>query len=520
MDKRHPAPGHPLSRIRMLGDCDHGVWHAAGTKIVTDHDVEIPLRGVQPANTLYFESNQGDAIAVQVAGNPAVTRSPAELAADHVGGRTWLDYGILAGGARRLYGQALGDRTWIYCPDDGSRWLATIGERSPTQITLQPFGHIPGDPAADALPIQAVPLEFESMPDEYAGPPFTDLVFNTLDDVRDDGRGIIVSVGYHYAQSNLVGSGLRANWGFRWPYGIYHVSISGIPPAATASVTPMYAGDALGFLDAENNRAENTFGIVAFQDISSPTFYYLRDTGEPIVPPPDTTQVAYWERVAGDFDGWDEYILGGCFVDDVATPVILRKAYDVSSNLEFEELGPEAGFTGVQFVETYTATSIIQLKIGASVLSTTAASGGRKTGWFTFEPGSPVDTNTPDKLMLDGVLEISSRPRADAADYTISGTPADLSHHEIMPTRMGNRCWALCMINLGVLDPADGGFTNLADRGWGGHTHVGFVSPTAVVKTLVQRPAELERAVVTGYASAHPITGEIAWSFDHPVGWV
>src|SRR5690606_34132045 len=178
------------------------------------------------------------------------------------------------------------------------------GERSTTQITLPPFGHIPGDPAADALPIQAVPLEFESMPDEYAGPPFTDLVFNTLDDVRDDGRGIIVSVGYHYAPSNLAGFALRANWGFRWPYGISHVSNSGIRPAATASAAPMHGADALGFRDAEHKRAETTSGIVAFQDISSPTFYYLRDTGEPIVPPPDTTQVAYWARVAGDFDGW------------------------------------------------------------------------------------------------------------------------------------------------------------------------------------------------------------------------
>ena len=154
MDKHHPAPGHPLSRVRMIGDCDHGLWRGDTAAIESPGGVSIPCRGAQPAQIREYEGDQGDSIAVRVPGTPAVTRSPEEHAADAAAGRTWLDYGILSGGARRLYGHELGARSWIYCAPDGSRWTATMGMGAAAQLAFRRFGAIPGA-AEDA---QAVPV--------------------------------------------------------------------------------------------------------------------------------------------------------------------------------------------------------------------------------------------------------------------------------------------------------------------------------------------------------------------------
>lgn len=235
--------------------------------------------------------------------------------------------------------------------------------------------------------------------------------------------------------------------------------------------------------------------------------------------PPNAHQVAYWQQSAGTFIGSDTYIVGGCYVDDVATPVVLRKSYNVSSSLTWTEVTGDP-FVGIEYTETYAASSTISLEIGSSTIGATATDSGARIGYRSLDilyPDPPVIGDGA--MMLDG-LEISARPAAGLADYRIAGTPAELSHHEIMPMRCGNRVWALCLVNLGHLDPQYGGYLAAENRGWGGHTHVGFVSPADAVQTLVHRPLTREREEVTGYASAHPVTGEIVWSFDHPVCWV
>lgn len=518
MDKHHPAPGHPLSRVRICGDCDHGLWHADTDTITTPGAVEIPIRGVAPAQTREYESDQGDSIAVRVPGTPAVVRSPEELAADAAAGRTWLDYGILAGGARRLYGHELGERAWIYCAPDGSRWVARIGLGSPTQLTLQRFGEIPGSPA-DAGPVQAAVIAFSVMP-SLTTPPWPDYEYNVIDDVRSDGSEAIVSVGYHYSQSNTFGSGAIASYGLRWPYGVYRVAIAGTPPAAVVTVTPMYAGLGLGYLSDTFGGTLNLRGVHVFQDEHDSTaLYYVGNYGGPVTPPPGTVEIEYWNLTDGTTTGEDLYILGGCYVADVATPVLLRKSYVVTTTITWIEVEGDP-FTGIEYTESYDASSTITLEIGTSVVGATATDAGARIGYQSLDILVEPPPAVGDGAMTLGGLTISARPSAGAADYRIASTPAELSHHEIMPMRVGNRVWALCLINLGALAPEVGGYLDAENRGWGGHTHVGFVSPTDAVQTLVQRPLTLEREDVTGYASAHPTTGEIAWSWDHPVCWV
>lgn len=518
MDKRHPAPSHPLSRIIAFGDCDHGLWHADTGNITTPGAVEIPTRGAAPIGTRVFEADHGDAIPVRVPGTPAIVRSSEQISADTAAGRTWLDYAVLAGGARRLYGHELGARAWIYCAPDGSRWLARLGTGSPTQLTLQRFGEIPGR-AADADPAQAAFVEFSSMPTLTASP-WPSLEFNVVDDVCSDGSEAIVTVGYHYCQSNIIGEGFPANWGLRWPSGVYRVGIAGTPPAAVVTVTPMYADNGLGYVSGTFSFSPNTLGIYVFQDDVDPSVhYYIRDVGDPVTPPPGSGQIAYWEQPTGTYVGEDIYIVGGCYVDDVATPVHLRKSYHVTSSISWIEHTGDP-ITGIEYTEIYSASSTVALEIGLSSVGATATDSGSKIGYRSLDTLYPDPPLNGDGAMMLGTLQISARPAAGIADFRISGSPAELSHHEIMPMRCGNRAWALCMINLGSLDAPDGGYFDPADRGWGGHTHIGFVSPTDAVQTLVQRPLTLSREGVTGYASAHPVTGQIAWSWDHPVCWV
>lgn len=518
MDRHHPAPGHPLSRVRMIGDCDHGLWRGDTAAIESPGGVAIPCRGAQPAQTREYEGDQGDSIAVRVPGTPAVTRSPDELAADADAGRTWLDYGILSGGARRLYGHELGARSWIYCAPDGSRWTATMGMGAAAQLAFRRFGAIPGA-AEDAQAAQAVIVALPSYPPAL-GAPWDEILFSAVDDVRSDGAEAIVSVGYHYSTTNVGSDTGYADWGLRWCYGVYRVGVTGVPPSAVVTVTPMYAGSGLGRLSSTYSTVPETRGVFVYRDeYDATTMYYIRDVGEPVVPPPGAIQIEYWEMPAGVFEGEDAYIVGGCYVDDVATPVVLRKSYTITSTLEWVEVDGDP-FTGIEYTEAYSASATIRLEIGSSSVGATAADAGEMIGYRSVDVFPPAPEPIGDgAMMLDG-LEISARKSAGVADYLIGGTPAELSHHEIMPMRVGSRMWALCAINLGALDPSDGGYSSAADRGWGGHTHIGFVGPAGSVQTLVQRPATTSREDVTGWASSHPVTGEIAWSFDHPVCWV
>lgn len=120
--------------IERFGDPWHGLYR--GGVLELPNATTRALAGAAPAN--------GENYKVMIPGQPAVTTDAADTAA----GMTWLNYGVLSGKDKRLYGVNLGEMKWIYIDADDSPWLATLSHVGTTAtVTLARFGEMEGTPA-------------------------------------------------------------------------------------------------------------------------------------------------------------------------------------------------------------------------------------------------------------------------------------------------------------------------------------------------------------------------------------
>ena len=504
------APHHqaqPLSKLVVCGDCDHGEWSSATGNITAPGAVVIPLRGVAPADTGIYERSSGDSINVHVPGNPPVSRTPEQLAADAAAGRTWLDYGILAGGNRRLYGHALGPRTWVYCAADGSRWHCALSGPSLPTITFKEFGRVPG---SNTGPVQfaAVAVESPIERGEYFPRYFV------IDDVNSDGSEIIVCTGYHWT----MGMDLGVTAAHRWSYYLYRVAISGTPPAAVVTLT-LVSDSVFGSMGYQYNNNYESYGVHALRNDSTSEMLYVAATPD-YVQPAGYSALAFFSLPINTASGWDEWTIGGCYVANVFTPVVLRKEYVVSETYTY--LPITTPDSGIEYQGTFSAEVALQITIGSQVLRSVITDSSPYSGIRTVSGlGDQTNAVSDGTALVDGVLSISAPLTVSSGNYTsISGWPASIGHHEVMPCRCGNRAWSLCLLNYGDIAPAYGGYSDPNFRGGGGNTHLGYVSPSEVIVTRQALPLSIVGASVSGYASAHPVTGSIVWSFDGPVCWV
>lgn len=65
----------------------------------------------------------GDCDVVRAPGQPAVSRTPAQLAEDATAGFQWRNYSLISGSARQFYGRDLGGSAWIYVPSPGNAFV-------------------------------------------------------------------------------------------------------------------------------------------------------------------------------------------------------------------------------------------------------------------------------------------------------------------------------------------------------------------------------------------------------------
>lgn len=516
MDKHHPAPAHPLSRVTIIGDADHGLWSAGSGTITTNHAVELSLRGAAPRNTAPLEGNAGDCILVRAPSALPVVRTPDELAADQAAGRTWLDYALLAGGARRLYGRELGSRSWVYCAPDGSRWRCVLGGQLAQNLSIYRFGEIPGAAGAAAA-VQAIVLPWAYTPPQPdAG--WAAMTFGALDDVLPDGSEVIVTYGHLYSDASVVSPG-ATDWGVRWPYGVYRVQIEGTPPAAAATLVPVYAGTGLGRETYSYQTSSTIHGILAYRDLDDPALlYYVADTGTPPAPPPNAIQIADWRVSDGLRTGEDAYVLGGCYVDGVAHAVRLRKSYTNTVDLSWTEI--DDPWPGIRVEQAVTATATVTLEIGQQQLSATASDSYvaiqlRSADGYPAQIVPAADVT----MQLDGMTLSTPAAKSDY-DYAVAGTPTRICEYHVMPMRLATGVWALCMVNGGALAQDIGGAAGTDRQQAGGHWHIGYITPWESVYTRVERPLTASRTSLTGYASVHPVSHQLATSWDHAVCWL
>lgn len=190
----------PLSRPVKFGDTSHGLYSAATGQITTPTPdaVQIACPGVQPLGT--------DSFVLRIPGTPAVPeRTPEEIAADDAAGRTWINYGIIAGFNRRLYGAALSDTSlspaqgWIYVDDDGDRWMVRISfaDFSVLRLRFRRFGRFEhGLPVGDIvqtveIPVSGLQLSTSTTP-EFIARAFGNSHRTTLDAISSSGHRVVV----------------------------------------------------------------------------------------------------------------------------------------------------------------------------------------------------------------------------------------------------------------------------------------------------------------------------------------
>lgn len=115
------------------GDPWHGLWtDGSGLALPNETTMELPVDPVggtgawsswdrQAVDEMIVGPKHGDCLLVKIPDVPVPTTSQAEEDA----GMTWLNYALISGANRLLYGVEIGPTRWVYLDDDGTPWLVT-----------------------------------------------------------------------------------------------------------------------------------------------------------------------------------------------------------------------------------------------------------------------------------------------------------------------------------------------------------------------------------------------------------
>lgn len=195
----------------------HGLWRAADGKILTPGGQLVATPGQAPSSYGTSHRAGGDCYRLAVPGQAAVETTPAEVAE----GKTWLNYALMSGQSRRLYGKILGALSWLYVAPDSTVWKASLtftGARAGT-VLLKRFGVIGG-----SAPAQTQTLNF-SMPSADVGG-----ADRMIEDIWTDGSKVLVACCDYLSDPDYYGE-------MRFLKGVMRLTLGGVPPAATLAAT-------------------------------------------------------------------------------------------------------------------------------------------------------------------------------------------------------------------------------------------------------------------------------------------
>lgn len=500
--------------ITLWGHPWHGLWKAGDNKIHVPGGPAIDTPGQQPAHgPLALESHIGDAYMVQPPGTPPVTRDPAAAADDAAAGRTWLDYGILSGSRKRLYGVPLHGndfdsmRAWIYVSQDGRRWLVRAGIAN---LIVTQYGHFAEDTGAQAVS-QTINISLGMIV------PYTNQHLFALEDVVPAGdRALLVFA----SLESFPGEDARRL------YQVWEIALSGVPPMMSATVTEHYRLD----MSAENGDHEYTTISASIEQFGRRRFavyqldpyaligYQVFDyNGAPdyntfvaSLPPGQTADQGFDWLVSTVGSSVREIATpyGAAFVGGVASIIKLVQRLEQTTSATIDETALLAGEERVGFSITTTQgwSTTLRLHDGAPAITSSAAGVFERTGLHGPTAATPpIVTNEAwsSSATIDGV----SIPEATAFAYVGSGV---VSGFRYRAKRLGSGCWSLVARN--------GNGDDLPMAKAIGHFHrgvVGHLSALPMARSLPSAATDLH-----GFASAHPVTGEIAWDAAEALCWV
>lgn len=558
MDKDAPH-NQPLGRLQRFGDAAHGLYRYQYNQILTPGLVSIPVPGIAP--------DASDCHLIRPPGTRPDTRTPEEVAADTAAGRTWLDYGIISGLNHRLYGKSLnvpGSPGWIYIAPDGSRWLARLVFPNDTtlRLTFRRFGAISRSPADTGI-VQTVDVPIAGLKANGEIPAVTTITTTTskayrFDAVSSTGAKVLITGrqrvwalgGVNGPNTPPMGISTATNGanGAAGPAGgAWEVVISGTPPAASATCTLLIQPRSatapavqIPFAAWEEQRtpvsggAENTLvylGNLLTAPGQSPSEKFTSEF-------PSVTSRAITRPIGTHTYTHNERWLAGGYYDETDTlelvTVLMSYTCDVTFALtpvpEVHPSGTGAyggsgsysiAVSGEAVFSCHPGSPIpFSASAGFSFAFAEASLGGTNydampMGKTTASPAASSATiGSPGWTVTGAAIKTTFSSGYTQIPQAVSGltfgqygwldefkTMWPMGFHVI---RFSNRCWGL--IAEARTDGPQSGQAVVA----------AYVSPEEVVVDMV----DVLAANGIGYATAHPITGTIAYSTTTNVCWV
>lgn len=558
MDKNAPHD-QPLGRLQRFGDAAHGLYRYLDGQILTPGLVSIPVPGIAP--------DASDCHLIRPPGTRPDTRTPEEVSADTAAGRTWLDYGIISGLNHRLYGKSLnvpGSPGWIYIAPDGSRWLARMVFANDTtlRLTFRRFGTISRS-SADTSIVQTVDVPIAGLKanGEYVGistVPTTDAKLYRFDAMSSTGAKVLITGrqriwalggvdGPNTPHLGISTATNGANNAAGPAGGAWEVVISGTPPAASATCTlliqprsaitpdvqipfaawevqrtPASGGDEVTLV-----YKANLLTALGQSPAQKFTAEYPAVTSKVITRPIGTHTYTHNER-------W----LAGGYYDEDDNLELVTALMSYTCNVTFALTpAPEVHPSGS---DLYGGSGSYSVSVSGSVV-------------FSCHPGSPIPFSASAGFSFSfaeaslGVTNYDALPTgkttATAASssatigspgWTVTGAAIKTTFSSGY-TRIAQAVSGLTFGEYGWLDefktmwPLRFHVIRFANRCWGmiaeartdgsqaGQAVVAaYVSPEEIVVDMV----DVLAANGIGYATAHPVTGTIAYSTTTNVCWV
>lgn len=226
-----------LDEIDKMGDPWHGLWDGVSNNIATIPGPSVACPGSAP-DAGFPPRRHGDCYRIVVPGTPATSSDAADAAA----GRTWLDYGLLSGFERRLYGVELGSKSWIYVASDGTRWLAEFttltadvdAGTADITLVLTEFGAFgaAAAPITQTFALGTVSLTLNAAtPNDFLDFSASHAASFEIEDIWTDGSKVLIAPQIHCVAVDSPRIEARVL------FTVLQAELSGIPPSANLNLT-------------------------------------------------------------------------------------------------------------------------------------------------------------------------------------------------------------------------------------------------------------------------------------------
>lgn len=447
-----PSKEFFLDEVIKFGDTCHGLWDSTTGKVTTAAAVVIDLTGDTPnggqgglSTGRGHLSEFGNCRLLQVPGMAAASNTTADTTA----GRTWLNYGLVTGGAQRLYGKSTG-LNCIYVAPDKSRWSVLVGGSGAwatraLSLTLKRFGEIGHAAQTQIIALGAwdftVPNDSFGNAISYSNAATDAHVPLFMEDFTTDGSKVLFSRG-HWENGKAASSVLDDSWA-RNIYSIYELTISGQPPSATASLVEIVNQAAsatlsnsvtLDYTHYYQWQTGSVYG--ALESMSQPTAdpYYQEVypanwvSGQPFIP-------SWWIRLSGVSQTLDAEVVIGARYSAVDAVEIMKKKLHLTTSasgtftvtFNTTTLDQTTNFSGSQTQSGYTACmagsaelSRVSFTAGLAVTEISA-----NNVWTTFSHsetatlGSMTDTATTNVDIFPWIFEYAGKLNFDWKGHSV-----------------------------------------------------------------------------------------------------